>query len=331
MKKYILLNIFLLMVNGLNAQITASNVISMIDSNSRWTSKKTSAVHEAFITSYNFKIKPDSSVGNITYGKVTRNDNYNDSKFNNFFNCFEIFGKFYLLKKPTNLKINPNAGDLIYDFNAKPKDSLITRFLMFDSAYYKGIVDSIGIELIAGKSRKTVYFSPKFYRYKDPFTKEMTKWETVRSNENSGQKWVEGIGDMKYGLFDDGGAGGVIPPLIGPSYGYPLVCYEYNGELLYKNKSYARCDFKDYYPNEVLKGQSTDNSLNIFPNPTNATLGIQTSIQIAKLLVYQSNGIKVMESKATENLDVSALPEGLYLLEALDTEGRRILKKFEKR
>ncbi|TAH26421.1 MAG: T9SS C-terminal target domain-containing protein [Cytophagales bacterium] len=69
----------------------------------------------------------------------------------------------------------------------------------------------------------------------------------------------------------------------------------------------------------------------IYPNPSTSIINIQSSLQIAKILVYQSNGIKVFESTATENIDVSALPEGLYLLEARDVEGRRVLKKFEKR
>ncbi len=72
-------------------------------------------------------------------------------------------------------------------------------------------------------------------------------------------------------------------------------------------------------------------ALTLYPNPTNAILQISTNLQIAKLNIYQSNGTKVLETKATENLDVSALPEGLYLLEAFDMEGRRVLKKFEKR
>lgn len=72
-------------------------------------------------------------------------------------------------------------------------------------------------------------------------------------------------------------------------------------------------------------------SIFIYPNPTNVLLGIQTSLHIAKLVIYQSNGTKVLESKATESLDVSALPEGLYLLEAIDVEGKRVVRKFEKR
>lgn len=81
--------------------------------------------------------------------------------------------------------------------------------------------------------------------------------------------------------------------------------------------------------NEVAGEVSS--ALNIFPNPTNNILSIHTTLQIARLVICQSNGTKALESKATENLDVSALPEGLYLLEAIDMDGKRVVKKFEKR
>ena len=77
--------------------------------------------------------------------------------------------------------------------------------------------------------------------------------------------------------------------------------------------------------------QGSMQSLTIYPNPTNNNLSIRSNLNITKLVVYQSNSTKVLESKATENLDVSALLEGLYLLEAWDMEGRRVVKKFEKR
>ena len=89
-----------------------------------------------------------------------------------------------------------------------------------------------------------------------------------------------------------------------------------------------------YLSEDLLSIESENASsaaLTVYPNPTNITLGIKTSLNIAKLIVYQSNGTKALESKATDNLDVSMLPEGLYLLEVWDMEGRRVVKKFEKR
>ena len=329
MKKYILLNIFLLMVTGLNAQITASNVISMIDSNSRWTSAK-GGDQNSFITSYNLKIKPDSTLSGVTYGKILQNSNYNNPTYTTYSYCFEKQGKFYFIKKLSDLASYPKAGDLIYDFNAIPKDTLETRYFLADSAYLKGVVDSISNAFFAGKNRKIIYFTPKYFRYKDPNTKTMKPWSNKFLGKSKQQKWIEGIGDINGGLFSMGG--GAEPMLTGPTInGYPIVCYERNAEMLYQNKSYPSCDFKNFYPSGVVNEQSIENALTLYPNPANTTLGINTSLQIAKLLVYQSNGTKVLESKVTEKLDVSALPEGLYLLEVWDMEGRRVVKKFEKR
>lgn len=70
-------------------------------------------------------------------------------------------------------------------------------------------------------------------------------------------------------------------------------------------------------------------TLMLYPNPTSHNLNIICNLKISKLVVYQSNGTKVLESKATESLDVSKLPEGLYLLEVFDVDGRRVVKKFE--
>lgn len=86
---------------------------------------------------------------------------------------------------------------------------------------------------------------------------------------------------------------------------------------------------------ESLTGvEDINNSLigfTLYPNPTNATLTIKGDMRISKLVVYQSNGLKVLESTVTENLDVSSLPQGLYLLEIIDDRGNRQVRKFEKR
>ncbi len=104
----------------------------------------------------------------------------------------------------------------------------------------------------------------------------------------------------------------------------------YQGLLKYNKLIIDDLDLQEEV-NSIENLTNNFTALTLYPNPTTATLGIHTSLQLAKLVVYQSNGTKVLESKATETLDVSALPEGLYLLEAWDMEGRRVLKKFEKR
>ena len=77
--------------------------------------------------------------------------------------------------------------------------------------------------------------------------------------------------------------------------------------------------------------QEASKVVTLYPNPVQNILNIKSEFMFNALSVYDTQGTKVLESKATVNLDVSALPEGLYLLEAWDMEGRRVLKKFEKR
>lgn len=75
----------------------------------------------------------------------------------------------------------------------------------------------------------------------------------------------------------------------------------------------------------------TSGSLVLYPNPATSTISIVTSIDIQKIVVYSSNGLKVIESQYTKELDISALPAGLYLLEVWNKSRSRIVKKFEKR
>lgn len=84
-------------------------------------------------------------------------------------------------------------------------------------------------------------------------------------------------------------------------------------------------------PSSIADKNEVEIALSLFPNPTNAILQVSTSLQIAKLVVYQSNGTKILERNPTESLNVSVLPDGLYLLEIWDVDGKRIVKKFEKR
>ena len=78
-------------------------------------------------------------------------------------------------------------------------------------------------------------------------------------------------------------------------------------------------------------GFIANNSLQIFPNPTNNILHIQVPFAMEKIVVYQSNGKLALETKASETIDVTSLSEGLYLLEVWNKEGKRVVKKFEKR
>lgn len=67
----------------------------------------------------------------------------------------------------------------------------------------------------------------------------------------------------------------------------------------------------------------------VSPNPVNAILHIQTSDELTQVKVYTLNGQFVLQSSQTA-IDVSALPQGMYILRALTADGQKQQAKFIK-
>ena len=65
----------------------------------------------------------------------------------------------------------------------------------------------------------------------------------------------------------------------------------------------------------------------VSPNPVNAILHIQTSDELTQVKVYTLNGQFVLQSSQTA-IDVSALPQGMYILRALTADGQKQQAKF---
>lgn len=72
-----------------------------------------------------------------------------------------------------------------------------------------------------------------------------------------------------------------------------------------------------------------DTYLNITPNPVGAILHVQTTEYLAQVKIYNINGQCVLQSTQTD-IDVSALPQGLYILRAITTSGTLRQEKFIK-
>jgi hypothetical protein len=61
------------------------------------------------------------------------------------------------------------------------------------------------------------------------------------------------------------------------------------------------------------------NSIIVFPNPASQTVSIQSLYPVLKLMLCSSNGQFIDVTNKHQQLDVSALPNGLYTL-LIDTE-----------
>ena len=63
------------------------------------------------------------------------------------------------------------------------------------------------------------------------------------------------------------------------------------------------------------------------PNPVNSILHIRTTDELSDVQIYTINGQRVMQAVQAD-IDVSNLPQGMYLLRALTTDGRQHQAKF---
>lgn len=67
-----------------------------------------------------------------------------------------------------------------------------------------------------------------------------------------------------------------------------------------------------------------------YPNPVQDLLNIQTEEQIKEVTVYNMQGRKVLQSKATFSLNVSSLEPEMYLLEVRTEKGTSVVKFVKK-
>ncbi len=152
------------------------------------------------------------------------------------------------------------------------------------------VVDSISIEHIGGVDRKKYWFGLEYV-----FTGEPYALET----------WIEGIGS-DLGLLNSG------------SYYYcgsysRALCFHQNGELVWYNPEYGSCT--------VTGVEEIKEPIFIYPNPAKemATIG---GSEVAEVQVYNAFGQLVNTIHGTNEISVTGLAEGVYLLRVTATDGK---------
>lgn len=74
---------------------------------------------------------------------------------------------------------------------------------------------------------------------------------------------------------------------------------------------------------------NTPVTFSISPNPVNAILHLQTDEELSQVNIYNLNGQCVLQADQTD-IDVSALPQGMYILRACAVDGAALSAKFIK-
>ena len=70
-------------------------------------------------------------------------------------------------------------------------------------------------------------------------------------------------------------------------------------------------------------------SFSIYPNPTIERLTISITEELCNVAIYNLSGQKVLQTEQTE-VDVSGLPDGMYILRAQTADGNMYQDKFIK-
>ena len=179
---------------------------------------------------------------------------------------------------------------LLYDFTANLGDSLVCGY----GDYF--VVDSISIEQIGGVDRKKFWFGLEY-----DFTGEPYAMET----------WIEGIGS-DLGLLFCGSyyfCGGY----------YRALCFHQNGELVWQNPEYDACLITDVE-------EIHDNELTVYPNPAKNLVRIN-GVEAAEVQVYNALGQMVKTVQGSNEIDVSGLVEGVYMVRITDEDGRSYMAR----
>ncbi|MCQ2316738.1 MAG: T9SS type A sorting domain-containing protein [Bacteroidales bacterium] len=176
---------------------------------------------------------------------------------------------------------------LLYDFTASVGDTL--RIGDFAEEM---VLDSISMVQIGDVDRRKFWFGLEYDDMGKPRAKET---------------WVEGVGS-DYGLLWSG------------YYGVPdgwhcLLCFHQYGELVWQNPEYNTCT----YPYDAVN-ENKDSEISIYPNPVGDRVIIE-GIEVAEVEVYNALGQRVRTVRSTNEINVSGLQEGVYLLFITDAKG----------
>lgn len=242
--------------------------------------------------------------------------------------------QYYMAIREHNKKIvvvptadNPKGKEyVIYDFTPHQIGDTVKAYSMdfFFSRTGRYQSHIFSLEKYPVKHIKTVTMNDGTKRKKyvfDPFQTE---------------SWIEGIGSTKF----------MSPFFHATDIGDELLCFSANGNHLLSLDAGHSCDNSYYtceltYPDEHTSGpgnklpalSAAENGASIYPNPVKTTLSINglplnTSIRLLNILgeeVYTA-----VVSSATEDLNMTALKSGIYLLKIEYLNGTRDIKRVIK-
>lgn len=180
----------------------------------------------------------------------------------------------------------------------------------------KMVVDSIGHP----SGKKVIYLSicDEYGHFEAFYPSDPVNYMLL--NHNISLRFMEGVGSMF----------GIHPPVSEPVLGV-LLCLHKDDSLYYMTHETLGC-----YQSAADVPLYPESSLQIYPNPTNGSLTLDfiTEEEINGTAIIRDvvgrvcRIFQVNDRKTT--VDISSLPQGVYMLTFLDQQNRTITKKIMK-
>ncbi|MFA5557295.1 MAG: T9SS type A sorting domain-containing protein [Flavobacteriaceae bacterium] len=151
------------------------------------------------------------------------------------------------------------------------------------------------------------------------------KWINFKNGNNNPNMTID-VSITYYGMWDD--------PNYDPNAIFNTVCIEVDDENLAQSNQYpySEWDILDnhvavhFTDNAVQCSLSTptfaQNKISIYPNPVSDILYFETAgVTIEKVMVFDLSGRKILEQNQVNNLQVSDLQKGNYILKIVSAKG----------
>jgi len=194
-------------------------------------------------------------------------------------------------------------NEMIYDFSLSVGDTFSGGSLNHSSDFFGLVVSNIDTINYNGIERKRF-------------------WIRTEGYGQTAAIWIEGIGNRE-GLFFP------YHTTTADIWGNTR-CYIHNGELLYSNYTHGGNDC--ITPLMGIESIVEDNSITLYPNPTNSEVNISSENIINSIEIFNSLGQRVYQSVVNfkeKVIDISSFVNGVYIL-GVNTENGVIRKKIIK-
>ena len=236
-----------------------------------------------------YKIEGDTLLDGVTYKVMyaTRNENLTG---------WNLWGFIRETEDGQVFSRRPSTSDeqLLYDFSMEVGDTIC----MCDYEFYECcmVVIEKGETIVNGEPRQQIVLE--------------YPW-----GNGEGEVWIEGIGSL-YGIINSGSLF-----LMGGSTN--LLCYYEDGDLIWQNTTpgYNECYIINPNDPQSIEEDETSLSVSVYPNPSKGEVTIE-GVEVVEIKVYNSLGQVVKTFQGSNEINVSGLPEGVYLLRIMDADGR---------